>query len=299
MVPIMKHKKLELQSPPRRKPKSTELVAKTKAKSQHLGKDRVIAPLHIGVSKSKPGTGKWSVGEFKAAEYNPRYISDSRLKRLKKSIEAFGDLSGIVFNKKTKRLVSGHQRLKTLDGVKTFVKTQPYTDEHGTVEIGHVMAHTANGLIKIPLRIVDWSEEKVEKAANIAANSHGGEFDKEKLRKVLTSLETQTFDIELLGLDPLTITSLIIPQTETPSTGRASSGPSGDEEFKEYDADSFELSHTCPRCSFKFDSKNKEVKPKGRVIKGTVVKAAVAKPAQKVKQPAKPKKKISITIKKR
>jgi hypothetical protein len=295
----------KLQTPPQ---KRDALEPRTKAKSQHLGRDVVVEQIHIGKSTSKPGSGKWDVSDFKSADYNPRYISDTRLKKLKKSIEAFGDLSGVVFNKKTKRLISGHQRLKTLIGVKTFVKTMPHTDEHGTVEIGHVMAHTSNGLIKIPLRIVDWSEEKVEKAANIAANSHGGEFDKEKLRSVLNSLETKTFDIELLGLDPLTISSLIIPQADVSGTGRTGTAKDGgEEEFKEYDENSFELSHCCPRCNYKFDSKGKEVKPK-KIAKSAkpeqkTTKSKPTKPAAKVtkKSPAKsskkPVKKIGITRK--
>ncbi|MFM7852284.1 MAG: ParB N-terminal domain-containing protein, partial [Flammeovirgaceae bacterium] len=43
---------------------------------------------------------------------NPRKISEEGLKALKTSLEKFGDLSGVVYNRTTKQLVGGHQRVK-------------------------------------------------------------------------------------------------------------------------------------------------------------------------------------------
>ena len=52
--------------------------------------------------------------DLKSAGYNPRTITDEQLGWLKKSLEEFGDLSGIVFNRRTGNTVGGHQRLKCL-----------------------------------------------------------------------------------------------------------------------------------------------------------------------------------------
>lgn len=50
----------------------------------------------------------------KMASYNPRDIDDEAKSGLSYSIEHYGYLENIVFNKKTKTIVSGHQRIKIL-----------------------------------------------------------------------------------------------------------------------------------------------------------------------------------------
>lgn len=192
-----------------------------------------------------------------SAEYNPRIISEKRLKGLRTSYETFGDLSGVVLNRKTNTIVGGHQRIKTLRGKKTRVVTEKHKDEYGTVELGYIEVLEQGGtLSKIPFRIVEWSDAKAEKAANIAANAHGGDFDNNKLAKLLEEIEPrEAFEIEQLGLDPLTIRQLAPIKT-----GKSSGGDEEDSEydgdvedtFKEYGEDSFELEHQCPRCKFRY-----------------------------------------------
>lgn len=54
-------------------------------------------------------------GALTGASYNPRTITKEALKGLGKSTERFGLVQPIVWNKRTQRVVGGHQRLKTLD----------------------------------------------------------------------------------------------------------------------------------------------------------------------------------------
>ena len=54
------------------------------------------------------------ITDLKPADYNPRKISESALKGLSVSLLKFGNVQPIVFNKKTKNVVGGHQRLKIL-----------------------------------------------------------------------------------------------------------------------------------------------------------------------------------------
>lgn len=135
---------------------------------------------------------------FKPAKYNPRKITPEALRALNKSIEEFGDLSGVVINKRTNTIVAGHQRITTLGSKKTKIVTKPYEDTFGTVEVGHIEVRTENGNFNVPLRIVNWDLRK-EKLANIAANNHGGKFDNQKLSKLLAELDNSKFDIELTG----------------------------------------------------------------------------------------------------
>ena len=53
--------------------------------------------------------------KIKPDKENPRGIDDSALEQLKESISDFGDLGGLVCNKRTGEWVCGHQRNKALD----------------------------------------------------------------------------------------------------------------------------------------------------------------------------------------
>jgi len=132
---------------------------------------------------------------------NPRKISDPKLKMLEKSLKEFGDLSGIVFNKTTGRLVGGHQRLKVLPSNSKIVMD---TETHGHVIIGGE---------RFQYREVEWDELK-EKAANIAANKHGGEFDLSGLSDWLLDLDQNNFDLELTGFDKDELADLMAPITK-------------------------------------------------------------------------------------
>lgn len=54
------------------------------------------------------------IDELQPAGYNPRHISPRAYAGLKASIERFGLVEPIVWNKRTGNLVGGHQRLKVL-----------------------------------------------------------------------------------------------------------------------------------------------------------------------------------------
>lgn len=102
-----------------------------------------------------------NLSDLKPADYNPREISNESFEGLKYSINEFGDLSGIVFNKQTGNLVAGHQRVKALIQKYGDLKIKSFNDDHGSI--------IANGET-FPIRYVDWDIKK-EKAANIAANN--------------------------------------------------------------------------------------------------------------------------------
>jgi len=131
------------------------------------------------------------VKDLKPSGYNPRKITEKKLDMLGKAMREFGDLSGIIFNRQTGSLIGGHQRIKHLKPEWEIVKKN-CEDELGTV---------AQGFIKTPFgdwvyREVDWPEKK-ERAANVAANKHGGDFDFPMLDGILSDLED--IDLGLTG----------------------------------------------------------------------------------------------------
>ena len=134
------------------------------------------------------------LSELNEAPYNPRKISDHQYSALLESIDKFGDISGIVFNRKTGNLVGGHQRIKAFKEIGTdkVVITEQLNEPNsrGTVARGYVI----NGDEKFTYREVEWTMEW-EKMANVAANKIQGEWDNAKLVEVLADLE----EINLTG----------------------------------------------------------------------------------------------------
>lgn len=133
------------------------------------------------------------VRELAPAAHNPRVISEKRHAQLGKTMTKFGDLSGITYNRRTGRLITGHQRVKHLQQ-NAKIERKAKTDETGTVAVGSIG--------KWSYREVDW-DEKTEKAACIAANAAGGHFDEAKLDKLVKELDGSGFDMDLCGLDNL------------------------------------------------------------------------------------------------
>lgn len=59
-------------------------------------------------------TKKMKLADMKPAEYNPRKITERALEGLGKSMEKFGNMVPMVWNKRSGNIVGGHQRYKTL-----------------------------------------------------------------------------------------------------------------------------------------------------------------------------------------
>lgn len=132
-----------------------------------------------------------TVAALKPAVYNPRRISPTAAKALERSMREFGDLSGFVFNARTGRLVTGHQRKERLPADAKIVRTDDWSDDVGTVGYGYADVRGT----RWPVRFVDWNETK-EKAANLAANNPliGGEWT-DGLDAVLADVENADPDL--------------------------------------------------------------------------------------------------------
>ena len=160
------------------------------------------------------------VGELKAAPYNPRKISASELKALGDSLGVFGDLGIITVNRKTGNMVSGHQRIKTLDASWPIIlSTEELTEgdkKVGTVAVGFIL--TPFG--RLAYREVDW-ELKTEQAANIAANNPAGQWDDAALKAILVDLDDGSGLIELSGFSNTDLEGLLDRQPPAPTPSEA------------------------------------------------------------------------------
>ena len=129
---------------------------------------------------------------------NPRKISKEQLLRLEKSLGELGDLGCIVFNRRTKRLCSGHQRFKIIPKESDIVIEEEFEEPSsvGTVALGYILYRGE----KFKYREVDW-DETTEMVANLAANKHGGEFDFSILPDVLLELDAANVNWDLTGFE--------------------------------------------------------------------------------------------------
>jgi DNA modification methylase len=118
-----------------------------------------------------------SIHKINPASYNPRKDlkpDDKEYKQLVKSMDEFGCVQPLVWNKRTGNLVGGHQRFKVI---------------------------LAQGAKEAQVSVVDLSLEK-EKAINIALNKISGDWDRTKLAELIDELvKTPKIDIESVGFD--------------------------------------------------------------------------------------------------
>lgn len=123
-----------------------------------------------------------NINDITPADYNPRVDlneNDDEYKKIKNSIQEFGYVDPIIWNKRTGNIVGGHQRYTVLK------------------DLGHE---------KVDVSVVDMSEQD-EMALNIALNKVEGDWDKDKLKEVIADLEQDK--LMFTGFDDDEIDSLM------------------------------------------------------------------------------------------
>ena len=130
-----------------------------------------------------------NVKDLNPAEYNPRRMSEKAREGLSNSINTFGLVQPIIWNKQTGNVVGGHQRLYDL---------------------------IQKGVEETDVIVVDLPLSK-EKALNIALNHHGisGEWDDDKLSDLLEEMLVDGDDIfHDLNFDELSILDDELPEVD-------------------------------------------------------------------------------------
>lgn len=115
--------------------------------------------------------------DIKTADYNPRTISSHAQKQLKDTIKGVGLLQPLIWNKRTGTLLSGHQRLASLDSLERY---------------------TPGGRKSYALQVavVDL-DEKEERRMNVFLNNQSamGEFDLDKLADLQVEFDISAADM--------------------------------------------------------------------------------------------------------
>ena len=126
------------------------------------------------------------IGSIALNPSNPRTISTESKDRLRRSLDQFGDISGVVFNRKTGHLVGANQRVSLFRdaGAQLHIEHRGDADKRGTVARGYVLLDGD----RYGYREVEWDLPK-EQAAMLAANNHAGEWDNEAVSKIIAELD--------------------------------------------------------------------------------------------------------------
>lgn len=170
--------------------------------------------------KIKVKTEKVKISDMNPAPYHPRkdlQPGDPAYDALQNSVNEFGCVQAIVWNKRTGNVVGGHQLLKVL---------------------------IARGDTEAECSVVDLDLDR-EQALNIALNEIRGERDNDKLAALLR---------EIKAADPglLKLTGIAEREMER-LMGEAEQAMA---EIGEVSADEFAeeaFTHKCPRCGYCFD----------------------------------------------
>lgn len=145
------------------------------------------------------------IGRINPAPYNPRKDlkpSDPEYQKLVNSIDKWGLVKPLVWNRRTGHLVGGHQRFKVL---------------------------VARGDTEVDVSVVDLDETQ-EKALNLALNKITGDWDDAKLAELLAELVDQSPDaLNLSGFGQDEVTELLagleLPELDTRAVDASSEGP--------------------------------------------------------------------------
>ena len=137
--------------------------------------------------------GTTPLAELVPADYNPRKIDPAALEGLSESLRRFGVVQEIVVNRRTGRIVGGHQRVEALKAL----------GEH-----------------EAPVAYVDLDEHD-ERALNVALNSHyiSGEFELAPLQEILQGIDEELSTALRFNEFGLTEAPEVLPPEPTPEDG--------------------------------------------------------------------------------
>lgn len=147
------------------------------------------------------------INQINPAPYNPRKDlkpGDPDYDKLRRSIDEFGCVDPIVWNKRSGNVVGGHQRLKVL---------------------------IASGETEVDVSVVDLSPAR-ERALNVALNKIAGDWDDRKLAQLLDELiAVPDFDVELTGFE-VTDANALIAESLIPIDGNGEDNFDVEAEFE-------------------------------------------------------------------
>lgn len=165
---------------------------------------------------------RMELSALKGAEYNPRkdlQPDDPEFQKIRRSIQEFGCVEPIIWNRQTQHVVGGHQRLKVL------------------LNMGQAEAEVV--VIDCTLR-----EEKI---LNVMLNRTKGRWDNEKLAALMQEL-SDAGEVELTGFDEWELQGLLEDYSRLEDVLKYDDQQAGDGEAEDdaQEPETFEMAFQIP-----------------------------------------------------
>lgn len=165
---------------------------------------------------------RMELSALKGADYNPRkdlQPDDPEFQKIRRSIQEFGCVEPIIWNRQTQHVVGGHQRLKVL------------------LNMGQTEAEVV--VIDCTLR-----EEKI---LNVMLNRTKGRWDNEKLAALMQEL-SDAGEVELTGFDEWELQGLLEDYSRLEDVLRYDDQQAGDGEAEDepQEPETFEMAFQIP-----------------------------------------------------
>lgn len=105
----------------------------------------------------------WKRSQIREADYNPRVITDQSKKKLKEKMKAVGLLQPLVVNRRTCTLVSGHQRLASLDALERWKPDsgKDYELDVSVIDVDDATEKELNVFFNNPSAMGEWDLDKL------------------------------------------------------------------------------------------------------------------------------------------
>jgi len=105
----------------------------------------------------------WKRSQIREADYNPRVITDQSKKKLKDKMKAVGLLQPLVVNRKSCTLVSGHQRLASLDALERWKPDsgKDYELDVSVIDVDDATERELNVFFNNPSAMGEWDLDKL------------------------------------------------------------------------------------------------------------------------------------------
>lgn len=138
-------------------------MARAKKKAAVAAEAEIPLPGEIVATVNGHPIRRLLVSEIDGSYYNPREISEKSLAGLKASVDEFGLVEPLVWNRRFRRLVGGHMRLRTLDPDSTTEVTE--------VDLDEIREKALNALLNDRSKQGDWTAsigeilDEIEQAA--------------------------------------------------------------------------------------------------------------------------------------
>lgn len=160
--------------------------------------------------------------DLTGAPYNPRVIGETEKRKLRRGLKKHGMVSPITWNKRTGRIVGGHQRIEQLDAL---AGSQNYSLSVAAIDVDETKEKEINLLLNNPEAQGDWNLDGLKDVLKSGLELEGAGFERDDLFRLfgedILAVQRQEEELDQLA-DKVRNFSKMYDELEKANTDRAS-----------------------------------------------------------------------------